>query len=255
MKPLKLLFIGDSIPLGLGARGFPFPKLIEDELARERSVKVWNASINGATVRDHMPKLDSYVAFEADIVVVAAGSVDALTVPRKDRAIDLVRYLPHRYRQPGWLSPRPYLPDGWLKRNLYAIPESFIRTRVNRAIMRLQGIAPTTPLDQFRDFYRDLVRPLLANGATGILCGPGPIDPKMFPGTDKTFARVRNDVAEVARELGCRFVDMEAALPTPPMDPYFLLDNFHPSGLGHVEMMKALLPVLRDVIEQQRATA
>jgi lysophospholipase L1-like esterase len=255
VKPQKLLFIGDSIALGLGARGRPFPKLIEDELAREHEVTVWNASINGATVRDHVAQLDSYVAFRADIVVFAVGSVDAQTVPRKDRAIDLVRLLPRRYQQPGWLAPRPYLPASFLKRNLYAIPESFIRTRVNRAIMRLQGIAPTTSPEQFGESYRALVRPLLETGARGIACGVGPIDPALFPGADATFTRVRNIISDVARETGCRLVDMDAALPKPPKDPYFLLDHFHPSGLGHGLMARALLPVLRELLEQQRATA
>jgi lysophospholipase L1-like esterase len=252
VKPQKLLFIGDSIALGLGARGLPFPKLIENELAGQ--VTVWNASINGATVADHVAKLDTYLAFKPDIVVVAVGSVDAQTVPRKDRAIDLVRFLPRRYQQPGWLAPRPYLPASWLKRNLYAIPESFIRTRVNRALMRVQGIAPTTPLEQFPATYGALVQPLLDAGVRAILCGVGPIDPALFPGADATFARVRDIIADLARETGSRFVDMDAALPKPPRDPYFLLDHFHPSGLGHDLMARALLPVLRELLEQQRAT-
>lgn len=244
----RVLCIGDSITLGLGARGAAYPALLERIL---EGVSVRVEAINGGRVAHHLPHVSSYVDYRPDVAIVFLGTVDAIPVARKDRRIDLVKLLPRRYQQPGWLQPRPYLPERWWKRNLYAVPESFIRVRVNRAIMMLQGAAPPTPIAELQNGLRELVEPLVQYGGRVVVCGLGPVDGESFPGADRTFPVYSATIAEVARAAGCRFVDVQSIFADARhhRDGWLLLDNLHPNARGHVAIADALVPVVRDALE------
>src|SRR5688500_5738113 len=114
MHEVRLLFVGDSITLGLGSQGTPFPVLLQQALSSELNVVTRSVAESGATITHHLQRLGDHLAFRPDIVVVYIGNIEAIPVPRRDRSLNLVRLLPQRYQRPGWLHPRPYLPSHWL---------------------------------------------------------------------------------------------------------------------------------------------
>jgi len=246
---MRLLFVGDSNTLGLGAGGAPFPTLVGRTLEADGiGLEILNRGINGGTVATHVEQLPEYAAWKPDIVVLWVGGADALSVPRRDGRFDLVRALPPRYRQLGWLQPRPYLPSRWWKRTLYARPESYLRTRIGRLIMRLQGVRTVLPFDQFESGVRMLFEAFTAIGATVIACGPGPVDDAIFPGAEASFERFGNVVKLLARAHNARHVDLATVLRLPG---HLLLDRFHPNARGHAVIAQALAPIVRDAIQQR----
>jgi len=252
MARKRILFVGDSITLGLGAGGDPFPTIVERALLAHgfHDFVIHNASINGGVVASHVNRLDSHLAFEPDIAVLYIGSVDAIPVARRDRKFDLIGLLPPRYRQPGWLQPRPYLPRRWWKRVFYAVPESFLRTRFNRVVMRLQGRAYRTSLEQFRADFARLVHAFTSRGTACIVCGLGTIDESMFPGASQGFVEYGQVIRSVAVEYGCEFVEIDSVYNGKRhyRDGLLLLDNFHPSHEGHKLIAEVLLSSITSLL-------
>lgn len=248
---MRLLFLGDSNTHGLGAGGAAYPVLVGRALAAAGiSVEVFNAGVNGHTAVTHVAKLSEYVAYKPDVVVMWLGCADALCVPQRDVKFDLVRFLPRRYRQLGWLQPRPYLPTRWWKRNLYARPESYVRSRVGRFIMRVQGVRSALPFEQFEPAVRRLFETFMGIRATVITCGLGPVDDALFPGSKASFALYGEVVATVGRIHGCRHVEVAPVLREPG---HLLLDNLHPNARGHAAIAGVLLPVLREAIAERQS--
>jgi lysophospholipase L1-like esterase len=249
---VRLLFIGDSITLGLGASGEAFPAVIERKLRALRGpdVHVWNASINGGTVGAHLDQLQSYIEYRATVACLFIGNIDAIPVPRRDGWIDLVRWLPGRYRRPGWLQPRPYLPSRLWKRYLYAIPESFLRTKINQVLVRAQGATSPTPVSRFRTELQTMLGELTTNGVTCIVCGLGPIDNRMFPASEVAFREYRSAIEAEARAANAHYVDVESLFDgaRDHRDGLLLLDNFHPNAAGHQVIANALYSQIADAL-------
>jgi lysophospholipase L1-like esterase len=251
-----LLFLGDSIAAGLGAGGEPFPIVLEALLRADGiAVEVNNASINGGRVSSHVERLAGYRLFRPDVVVLHVGSVDAIPIPKRNSGIDLIKFLPARYQQPGWLQPRPYFPRRWWKRIFYAIPESYLRTALNRTIMRVQGSTNVPTTEQFRADLDELVSAFVGEGASCIVCGLGPIDDAKFPGAADAFRRYDAIVRAAAEEKSCEYVEIARVFhgARHHRDGLLLLDNFHPNAQGHQAIAQAILPSLRRALADNKS--
>lgn len=78
--PVQIVALGDSLTAGYGVGpGESFPEQLEAALkARGHDVSVANAGVSGDTASDGLARLEWSVPADADIVIVALGSNDAL---------------------------------------------------------------------------------------------------------------------------------------------------------------------------------
>jgi acyl-CoA thioesterase-1 len=113
--PVRIVAVGDSLTAGYGVGpGESFPEQLEVALkARGHDVSVANAGVSGDTASDGLARLEWSVPAEADIVIVALGSNDALrgidpAVTRKALfgIVDKLKQRDQRVLLAGALAPR-----------------------------------------------------------------------------------------------------------------------------------------------------
>jgi acyl-CoA thioesterase-1 len=113
--PVQIVALGDSLTAGYGVGpGESFPEQLEAALkGRGHDVSVANAGVSGDTASDGLARLEWSVPAEADIVIVALGSNDALRginpgVTRKAlfEIVDRLKGRDQRVLLAGALAPR-----------------------------------------------------------------------------------------------------------------------------------------------------
>ncbi len=227
-KPARIAVFGDSIAAGMGARGRAFPILIAERLG----VDLRDLSGTSSQIGESAGRADA--ARDCDLIVIAHNATEALLRPPASS----LRWLPGRWRKPGWIDPRPYFSSRRRVRLVQRL-ESGIRWRVKVLWMRLFGAVPNTGPDDYAASLSDLVENLGAERV--VVIGALPVDTRFFPGSDVQVREYSSIARTVADRTGATFVEIWDA-PRPWSD--FCADHFHPNQEGHRRIADLLAPVL-----------
>ena len=241
--PIRIAIFGDSIAEGLGVEGASYGDLLCAELtAAGRPASLLNLAHTGYQVTDSLRLAEKMVAWDPEIIVVSHGITEALIRP-KPKAM---RFVPKRWRQKGWLDPRPYFSRKPIKR-LYQKLESALRWRWKIVLIKAGG--GETWMSQ-TEYEKSLLRLLeIALGKTSadiILLTPPALDEKFFPGSPQSLRGYQDGLSRARSLLQAtkRVSVCDIATDLQQWDDFFD-DHFHPNAKGHRKIAAKLSMTIR----------
>ena len=247
---MKIAVVGDSIAEGLGVKGRCYAELLCRALAKDGrpSADLLNLAYTAFQVSDSKLLLPKIINFDPDTVIVAHGVSEAIIRPRPSA----LRLVPPRWRQKGWLDPRPYYSRRPLKK-LYQWTESQIRWRLKVALIKAFGGETWTTADAFEEQLWDFAQNVLdATRADVVLLTQCGVDDNFFPGSNASLQRYQSRVERIASRLPgedrTAVCDVSSRL---SRWADFFADHFHPNVSGHEKIARAL----KETIEAREAAA
>ena len=240
---MKIIVVGDSIAEGLGVAGHSYADLLGPYLSREWGcdVTTQNLAHTGTQITDTLKLIRKIVSAQPDVVVVAHGVTEAIVRPSQ-RAM---RYVPPRWRQKGWLDPRPYFSRRPHKRLSQQI-ESALRWRLKVFLIKMFGGETWLSPQEYHDALRHFVDALRENTPARIVfLTPPNIDDKFFPGSTESLRSYQEQTENVAVALSeTRRVSVCYLESLLEQWSDFFVDHFHPNASGHIKIADALVAVL-----------
>ncbi len=229
---LTLAAFGDSIANGLGARGEPYPALVAAHL----EARFIDLTGTGAQISDGLSRREEGAG--ADVALIAFGQTEGMIRPT-ERSL---RFLPKRWRRPGWMDPRPYYSSRRWKRVGQRI-ESAFRWRIKVALIRLTGGARWTSPESYERCLTELVEHLQGSGvSTIVIVNRTGHDERFFPGSEASLRSYSQATGRVAEAKGTLFCDVLHVCRR--WDDY-LLDHFHPNQHGHQRIAECVISCLQ----------
>lgn len=244
---MVICVLGDSIALGLGVKGNPFASILAYKLEKYTGnpVQVHNLAKNGGQITESIQRLTDQILKNTDYLIVAHGVTEAILRPKPNA----MKWMPIRWRTPGWMDPRPYYSSQIWKRILQHT-ESSVRWRVKNLLMRMWGSAPWMEVEDFKKEIEDLTFRALESGTKHVIfMGGSWIDERFFPGSQSSLDRYATAVNEFVETCDAtdrvHFCNPRSALLK--WADYFP-DHFHPSHSGHEKIAIELFKVLHTTI-------
>src|SRR6516164_3165063 len=113
-RTMNIVVLGDSIAEGLGAAGKAYPDQLAERLSRRSGIEVRlvNLAYTAFQISDSVHLLGLVRSSSPDLVIIAHGISEALVRP----APRALRFAPARWRNKGWMDPRPYFSRRWHRR-------------------------------------------------------------------------------------------------------------------------------------------
>jgi lysophospholipase L1-like esterase len=250
---MKIVVIGDSIAQGLGVPGQSFGVILAHKLASQlgRPVRFINMADNARQITVSRKLLPELISLNPELIIIAHGTTESLLRP-PDAAL---RYVPVRWRRPGWLDPRPYYSRKLLRRIGQKL-ESAIRWRVKLLLMRSFGGEPWMAPERFESELSDYVR-ILLNSTTAriVLLSPYGIDASFFPGSPERLEQCKETIARIPWKFKNKdrlhFVDVSQVCRR--WEDY-LEDRFHPNEFGHERIADRLFESIRSIQWEREVT-
>ena len=238
---MLIFLLGDSIAAGLGVAGCSYADGIEAKMRQARvEAKVVNLAGTANQLSSSLNRLVEITASQPEYVIIAHGTTEGIVRP----APESLRFVPARWRQIGWLDPRPYF-SRRLWKSLYHRAESGIRWRIKVTLIKKYGGHTLTSAEDFERMLTETVDTLLQQtSATIILLTHNGIDERFYPGSLFSLSAYQKSILRVAAEnrtervrvcdishLLCQWSD-------------FFADHFHPNANGHAKIAEALSQVI-----------
>ena len=173
-----------------------------------------------------------------DILVVNHGITEAIIRPSPH----LLRYMPPRWRRPGWMDPRPYYSSRPVRRALQWA-ESATRWRLKNWLIAMDGGERWATLEAFEAALVALLDPLQGRVPRIVLVSHFGIDSAFFPGSAASLDGFWEVTQEVAVGRGVCALDLRRRL---DRSKHFLSDGFHPNVQGHRVIAEALGRAITD---------
>lgn len=235
---MKIAVYGDSITEGIGQRKVNYCGYLQEMLSsRGTEAEVHNFAHTGTTVR-YLEEILSGSSERYDVSVISYGNVDGMLRPDTGHVPDYYKYIPSRYKQNGMLNPRPYYSSRVFVKALQHC-DSFIRTTLNRLLLKLQGSTTWVSEAEFYEKYLNCVRRIKESGCkTVILLSTVHVKDAYFPGTNAEFVKFNSAIGEIAVRENCRFIDLFSRLNGP--DPFYE-DMYHPNAAGYRMIAELIL--------------
>jgi|GEM_PF-983653 len=244
---MQIVFIGDSITEGLGVirSKTNYANLLQAQLKSlmGQPVHIVNFGSSAMQVNESREKYEQRIlGLQPDIIVFAHGITEAIV--REQRKY--LKWMPKRWRRPGWMDPRPYYSTRKLRRWVEKI-ESGVRWRLKVALIKTFGGKPWMSLDEFRKHTNDFVLNVLnySPSTSIIFLAPSDIEEKYFPGSSESMRIYRKAFHEICNKTKSTnrvfFCDTSQAL---HKWKDYLEDRFHPNELGHSKIARALFNVI-----------
>lgn len=244
---MLIVFLGDSITEGLGVMRSKssFANLLQMKLKSSCSqpVEIINFGASAMQINESRKKYEKKILdLEPDIIVFAHGNTESVVREKKK----YLRFLPKRWRRPGWMDPRPYYSTRTYRRWLEKL-ESGIRWRVKVTLINIFGGEQWMSLTEFRQQITDFVMTNLNHSAKTkiIFLTPGDIEEKYFPGSPesmKKYSQVMKDIYEHTKSSNRVFM-CDSSQCLHQWNDYFY-DRFHPNEAGHDKIAEALLDTI-----------
>lgn len=244
---MLIVFLGDSITEGLGVTRTKssYANLLQTKLENFYSnpVEIINFGASAMQINESREKYENKILdLEPDIIVVAHGNTESVVREQKM----YLRYLPKRWRKPGWMDPRPYYSTKNYRRWLEKL-ESGIRWRVKVTLINIFGGKQWMSLTEFRQQISDFVMTNLNHSAKTkiIILTPGNIEEKYFPGSPESmrmYSQVMKDVYENTKSSNRVFM-CDSSQCLHQWNDYFN-DRFHPNEIGHDKISETLLDTI-----------
>lgn len=234
---MQIVLLGDSIAAGLGVAGCSYADKIEEILnVVPPTTRVISLAGTANQLSFSVTRLGEIIALQPEYVIIAHGITEAIVRPTP-RAL---RHVPARWRQIGWLDPRPYF-SRRLWKSIYHRTESALRWRVKVYLIKKYGGATLTSTEDFELLLTKAVTSLLAQtSATVILLTHSGIDDRFYPGSLVSLNSYRDSIVRVAANLAAervQFCDVSELLNE--WDDFFA-DHFHPNASGHRKIAEVL---------------
>ncbi|UNK18764.1 GDSL-type esterase/lipase family protein [Paenibacillus sp. N3/727] len=241
---MLIVFLGDSITEGLGVirSKTNYANLLQTHIKSlvSQPVEIVNFGASAMQVNESKKKYEQRILeLQPDIIVFAHGITEAIVREQKR----YLKWLPKRWRRPGWMDPRPYYSTRMLRRWPEKL-ESGLRWRVKVALIKVFGGKQWMSLEEFKQHTTDFVLNVLNNSVDTkiILLSPSDIEEKYFPGSPasmKQYRGVLNDICEKWKFTNRIFL-CDTSQSLHKWNDY-LEDRFHPNELGHSKIAKALM--------------
>jgi lysophospholipase L1-like esterase len=246
---MLIVFLGDSITEGLGVlrSNSNYANLLQAQLNSVLShpVEIMNFGSSAMQVNETRVKHEQRILeLQPDLIVIAHGITESIVREQKK----FLKWLPKRWRRPGWMDPKPYYSTR-IGRRILEKMESGLRWRVKVTLIKVFGGRPWMSIEEFRFQTTELVQNIL-NSSTGtklVLLTPSDIEDKYFPGSLESMKRYRgilHEIYENSKSSNRVFLcDTSQAL-----DKWsdYLEDRFHPNELGHRKIADALLSTIQE---------
>ncbi|MEC0254452.1 SGNH/GDSL hydrolase family protein [Paenibacillus lautus] len=244
---MLVVFLGDSITQGLGVSrsGKTYANLLQKKLQSLSSqpIEIMNFGASAMQVHETRMKYENkLLELQPDIIVFAHGITESIVREHKH----YLRFMPKRWRKPGWMDPRPYYSTRRSRRWLEML-ESGIRWRVKVALIKAFGGKPWMRIDDFKLHTTGFILNMLnRNKHTKIIfLAPGDIDEKYFPGSSASMREYRlvlEDIYEDSRSTKRVFM-CDSSRQLHQWSDYFK-DRFHPNEKGHEKIAEALMQTI-----------
>ncbi len=235
---MKVAIIGDSIAEGLGVQGCSYgDTLCVLQKKTGTNVDLLNLAHTGYQISDSAHLLPKLYAFAPDLVIIAHGVTEAIIRPNQNA----MRFVPPRWRQKGWLDPRPYYSRHWLKRLPQQI-ESTLRWRWKVCLLKVFGgetWMSETIFSEKLNACLDAI--LIQTSANIILLTQAGLDEKFYPGSPASLERYCDTIKQIAHSHKSNsrayLCDISQLL-----DEWgdFFCDHFHPNREGHNKIANTL---------------
>ncbi|MFI2857938.1 SGNH/GDSL hydrolase family protein [Paenibacillus sp. JSM ZJ436] len=246
---MLIVCIGDSITEGLGVirTKSSYADLIKKQFQEVYSIPV-NVLNFGASAMQINESLEKYsekiISLQPDIVIIAHGITESIVREQKK----YLRYLPKRWRRPGWMDPRAYYSRSKLRRFMEKT-ESSIRWRTKVALIKIFGGLPWMNISDFENYSNDFVSKILTNSPSTniIFLSPSDVDQKYFPGSSDSMSKYR-EVTKKICELNsstCRVFMCDSHHVLDKWTDYFE-DHFHPNEHGHKKIANMLVHTIKE---------
>lgn len=225
---VQLLLFGDSVAKGLGVQGARYAGIVAERLGLEL------VDFSGSAMMiDQSLDAFSQRPVPGGLAIIAHGITEAIVRPTP-RALAL---MPARWRNPGWMDPRPYYSRSWWKRVPQRL-ESAARWRIKNLLIRILGGTQWRSPDAYRSALHDLLERLITSGTAVVVLGSPDLDERYFPGSPQQLHRYDDINAALAEQLGAMHIRLSDRLDA--WDDY-LADHFHPSVSGHARIAGEIL--------------
>lgn len=253
---MLIVFLGDSITEGLGVirSRTAYANLLQAQLESfySRSIEIMNYGASAMQVNESREKYESRILeLQPDIIVLAHGITEAIIREHKKH----LKFMPKRWRRPGWMDPRPYYSSRKTRKWIEKL-ESGFRWRMKVTLIKIFGGKQWMRLEEFKQHTTDLVLTILNhNNKTQIIfLTPSDIEEKYFPGSPdsmKEYRKALKDIYENVKSTKRLFMCDTSQYLHKWTD--YLDDRFHPNEQGHDKIARALMSVIveHSLVDQQ----
>lgn len=228
-RVMKIVLAGDSIAAGLGVKDRSYGDL----LAKELQAEFTNFAESAKPVKETFENLSLIIDLDPDYVILAHGITEAIVRPRQDS----LKYLPKRWRKPGWMDPVPYFSRRLVKRFLQKC-ESAVRWRIKNLFISFFGSVTFMSEQEYRACLERTVQTIKEQTSSKIiLLSHSGIDERFYPGSHEsleTFKRITKSLEDD------RTVFINVSDKLEKWGDYFA-DHFHPNASGHAKIGEELL--------------
>ncbi|VTR27436.1 GDSL-like Lipase/Acylhydrolase [Actinobacillus pleuropneumoniae] len=241
---MLIAFLGGSITAGLGVvkSGKTYTNQLQMKLQDlyPTPIEIINFGASAMQVDESRQKYETKILeLQPDIIVFAHGNTES--VVREQRKY--LKFMPKRWRRPGWMDPRPYYstrkPRKWLEKT-----ESAIRWRVKVSLIKAFGGKQWMSVEDFKKQTTEFIFTVLNHSTKTkiILLTPGEIEERYFPGSPASMKKYRNALKEVyeSSRLTNRVFMCDSSGQLHKWNDYFQ-DRFHPNEEGHRKIAEALM--------------
>lgn len=244
---MLFVFLGDSITEGLGVNRSRknYGDLLGNKIQStySKKVNIVNFGASAMQINQSRERFENKIIDLApDFLVIAHGITEAIVRPQKK----YLRYLPKRWRRPGWMDPRPYYSTRLLTRWLQKI-ESGARWRCKASLIKVFGGETWMSLELFNKNITEFVQVLLNHNSklNIIFLAPSDIEEKYFPFSQESMKCYREELQKIQTQFHytkrVHFCDSSNYLNK--WDDY-QDDRFHPNESGHDKIADALLETI-----------
>lgn len=239
---MRIILLGDSIAAGLGVVGCSYADGLAAKLQPiHPDTQVTNLAATAAQLSSSLTRINDIVSMQPDMVIIAHGITEAIVRPTPSA----LRLVPRRWRQIGWLDPRPYFSRRLWKR-IYHQTESAVRWRVKVHLIKKYGGHTLTSRDEFEQMLSETVETLLnQTSAQVIVLTHNGIDERFYPGSLSSLDHYQRCIEGVVTKahLSERVHLCDVSCLLNKWSDFFA-DHFHPNALGHAKIADAICHVI-----------
>ena len=239
---MNIVLLGDSIAEGLGVTGCSYADGIAANLrATQQEVQITNLAGSANQITSSQALLAKIVSMGPDIVIIAHGITEAIVRP----VPSAMKFVPDRWRQIGWLDPRPYFSRRWWKR-IYHKTESSLRWRIKVYLIRRYGGCTLMEMEEFERLMFETVAVLLQQTpANIILLTHNGIDEHFYPGSLTSLNHYKHSIERIVLDSQTPRVQLCDISDLLEEWSDFFDDHFHPNARGHSKIAKAICTLLQ----------
>jgi GDSL-like Lipase/Acylhydrolase family len=226
-----MVVFGDSVAAGIGVGSDSYPNLV----ARALGGELHDCSDSATQIDESLQMV--HEAEGADIALIAHGITEGIVRPTNA----VLRWMPRRWRRPGWMDPRPYYSHRLWKR-ITQRAESAMRWRIKVLAIRHATSERWCKPDRYEQTLQRMVEELQERGVRRVvIVGNSAVDERYFPGSEDSLQDYLAAGQRVAERTGGEFCDVSDVC---QRWNHFFADHFHPNPTGHQRIADCIIKMI-----------